>query len=148
GQIQSMRLGVEPTSRSFLDLAIAMGEAALTEEQMADAAALLGVDVNELSAIVEQANETLNSFVDQAVGQLPTVADAFAATGEDSKLSVQEFVSALNESREQIATFRSDLQVLAEAGFADIAGVIAEQGPEVGGSLARELVTALETGNV
>lgn len=148
GQIQSLRLGAEGTSKRFLDLAIALGDATIGEEQMADAARLLGVDVEDLQGIVERANDALDTFVDTAVGNLPTIADAFAATGEDSILSVQEFLAALDESRERMATFRSDLQTLAEAGFADIAGIIAEQGPEVGGALASELVGALETGNV
>lgn len=148
--ISALRLGaVEPTRRGFLDLALSINDAALTEEQMADAAALLGVDVGELQAITERAGEALNTFVSTAIGQLPTLADAFqVGIGQGAILQVHEFIANLDASRETIVNFRDDLAVLAEAGFGDIAGVIAEQGPEVGGALAKELVGALEDGNV
>jgi hypothetical protein len=147
--ISALRLGaVDATADSFEALTFQIGAAALSEEQMADAAALLGTDVETLTAVTKLANDTLESFVDTATGALPTVADAFKASGEDGVLSVREFVSSLEESTLSIQVFRGDLAKLAEAGFSDIAGIIAEQGPEVGGGLARELVTALETGNV
>lgn len=147
-EIQSLRTGAEDSDSAFLNLALSIGAAELSEEAMGDAAALLGTDVETLTGIVESAAEALDTFVDTASGQLPTLADAFSNVGENSVLSVREFVSALEESTASIETFRTNLAILAYAGFSDIAGIIAEQGPEVGGALAQELVTALQTGNV
>lgn len=147
--IGALRQGaVEPSEGAFLDLALSMHEAELSEEAMANAAALLGTDVESLTAIVEQAGAELDRFVDTAAGALPTLGDAFQNVGKDGVLSVNEFLWSLRVATYGIATFRSDLARLAEAGFADIAGIIAEQGPEVGGALAGELVAALDKGNV
>lgn len=146
-QIIALRDGAEGTDRSFLDLALSLGEAALTEEQMGDAAALLGVDVGDLSAIVEGATSAVNDFVDEATGNLPTLADAFKNVGEDSILSVGEFIKGLQDSTKEMETFRQNLAILAFGGFSDIAGIIAQQGPEVAGGLAATLAKALAEGD-
>lgn len=46
-----------------------------------------------------------------------------------------------------INDFRADLEALTEAGFGGLAATLAEEGPEVAGTVARELRTALEAGN-
>src|SRR5690606_24104806 len=128
-KIQSLRLGVEPTTERFLDLALALHAAELSEEAMGDAAALLGVDVEELSAIVESAGRTLEDFVDTAAGQLPTLSDAFKTSGDNVDLTIAGFIQNLTEATTAMEVFRTDLQVITEAGFADLAALIAEQGP-------------------
>jgi hypothetical protein len=89
----------------------------------------------------------IDEFVASATGALPSVADAFDAVGEDSVLSVGEFVAALDASAATVGEFRDNLALLAAEGFTGLAATIAEQGPAVGGALAEELATALESGN-
>src|SRR5690606_19976447 len=91
-QIAALRNTGGGTERQFLDLALAMHEAELSEEDMADAAALLGVEVEDMAAIVEQAGAALDEFSSRATNALPTVADAFKNAGEDGILSVREFI--------------------------------------------------------
>src|SRR5690606_19180814 len=63
-------------------------------------------------------------------------------------LTIAGFIQNLTEATTAMEVFRTDLQVITEAGFADLAALIAEQGPEIGGSLAAEMADAIRTGNV
>lgn len=146
-QIAALRNGADTGDQAFVNLALSIGKAKLSEEDMADAAALLGTDVETLTGIVDDASQALDDFVNTATGALPTLADAFKNVGDDGKLSIGEFVKGLQDSTTEIAAFQLRLDALTQAGFAQLAGVIAEQGPEIGGKLAEELVTALQTGH-
>lgn len=92
-------------------------------------------------------NTEINRFVDAATSALPSIADAFKNTGEDAKLSARELTEALTQQAEDLAAFRTNLTTLTEAGFSELAAIIAEQGPEVGGDLAGQLATAIDAGN-
>lgn len=146
--VDDIRVAVAPTQRQFFDLAVQIGQAELAEEDMADAAALLGTDLETLTAITEQATDALNDFVDDAVGNLPTLGDAFQEAGDDGILSVQEFLRNLRDSTTGIRDWRNNLEAIRAAGFADIAGYLAQQGPEIAGTLATEMATAAAEGNV
>lgn len=148
GPLSFLQAQQEPTEAVFFAIAQAIDKAALSEEDMAAAAQVLGTDVDSLTEFVNTATEALENFVTTAAGQLPTVSDAFGNIGEDSRLSAREFRDALNLHSISMSRFNSDLRKLTEAGFADIAGIIATEGPAVGGALAAELANALEDGNV
>lgn len=144
---------------SELDLyrfAVTAKDAALSEEEMAVAAGVLGTDVAGLTSFIEGATGAVDAFVETTTGSLPTVGDAFKQLGEDIEgtkideseiLSVDEFTANLEAATGAMARFQSDLARLVDEGFVELAGRIAEQGPEIGGSLAGELVTALDGGN-
>src|SRR5690606_27902155 len=104
-------------------------------------------EVEDMAAIVEQAGAALDEFSDRATNALPTVADAFKNAGEDGILSVREFIDGLNETAQRIEDWRYNLAAVANAGFADVAAALAEQGPEVAGVVAEELRKAVEAGN-
>lgn len=150
--IRDLRLGTDDTAGAFLDFALAADAAALSEDQWADAAALLGVDVETLRGHVELLAETVATFVDQAVGQLPTVQSVFGevatAAGETGAVTAAALAEALTNTASELGDFRADLAAITDAGFADLAAIIAEQGPQVGGALADELERAIADGNV
>lgn len=163
--IRALRIGTTEGERGMVDLAIAADRAALSEEQMAAAAKLLGTDVDSLAGFIESTSEALNDFVDNAIGGLPTVsgilqqvqADAQAAedqlaseqerTSRDVQATVRQFAAGLRDSAEELADFREDLARITSAGFTDVAGLLAEQGFDAGNAYADELVAAIENGN-
>lgn len=214
--LNQMAGGRRDVERGFLDLSLAIQGAELSEEGMAAAAGLLGLEVEELEGIVNSVTEALDEFVSTATSALPTVGDAFAAAlaanndkaqeeadrlreqaqeradairegataeaeaVEDSEVAQRirddgdERAEAVLEAADREATaiadgsvitaraltealytqtvtlqrFRTDLDAIREAGFADVAGLLAEQGIDEAGNLATELRTALEEGNV
>lgn len=146
-KIAALRTGAQPTDRAFLGLATSLQTAALSEEDFADAAALLGTDVKSLQTFVDGANQAVDDFASTASQALPTVSDAFRNVGDDSKLSVQEFREGLESEAEAMRDFTFRLAALTQAGFGELAGVIAQEGPEIGGLLAAELTTALAKGD-
>lgn len=145
--ISGIRTGVAGSDRDFLDLATAISGAALSEEDFADAAALLGTDVDTLKGFVEDANQAVADFADTATSALPTVADAFEDLNDNGKVSAGEFRQNLDDQANDMRAFTLRLAALTEEGFGELAGVIAQRGPEVGGALAEQLVTALGDGN-
>lgn len=217
--IQSLRSGGEASTESFISLATSIDTAALSEEDFADAAAALGVSTEDLQGFVEETTQTLQEFIDTAVGGLPTVEDAFqrafdAAAGnasgvadsirdaaeqqaqaitdaaaaqieaagdalgeagadqirqaaadraavikeaadaearaveENARVTATGLTDALRAQAEELADFRGDLDQLTDAGFGDLAGLLAQQGQEAGDALADELQTALANGNL
>lgn len=140
--------GTQDLDGSLLNLALQLNSAELSEQEMGAAAALLGTDLETLQGFVEDVNDAIGNFVDTATGSLPTVGDAFKNVGEDGKLSIGEFIEALESSTAGMEQFLADITALTNAGFAELAGEIAQQGPEIGGTLARSLAQALEDGNV
>lgn len=207
-------IGADASAQDFLDLALNIGEAALSEEAMADAAAALGTDVESLTGYVDAATEALDNFVASAAGGLPSLGDVFSETlqeasewaagladnvrnaaesqaqgirdaaaeqvaaagesiseerrqqitesaeaeaqaildgagveadaiAESGKITAGALTANLLETAAQLRTFRTNLRTIAEAGFSDIAGMIAEQGIETGEAVAAELAAAV-----
>lgn len=145
--IEGLRSGGKGTDRDFLNLALALDQAALSEEGFAAAAALLGTNAEDLQAFVDGAAESLTSFVDNAVDALPALSDAFAEVGDDGILSLAEFRANLETQAEDVRNFTLRLAFLTQQGFGELAGVIAQQGPEVAGALVETLATALAEGD-
>lgn len=148
--------GIGDTRVDLVNLANGLDAAKLSEEDMAIAATLLGTDVDSLQGFIDGTTQALDDFVNAAVGALPTVGDAFKKMGDDIEgtkideskiLSPKEFINNLNTATEGMRTFLGDLEQLRTAGFTALAGEIAKQGPEIGGSLATGLTTALDSGN-
>lgn len=169
--IRDIRVGSGDSESGFLNLATAIDQANLSQEQLGDVAATLGVDLDSLSGFVDRATGALDDFISTAVGQLPSVSSVFADTLAQAQADAERFASAIEDpevaqrirddarvTAEALTTslvqatvdlgdFRSDLATIAAAGFVDLAGLLAEQGPDVGGQLADELEQALADGN-
>ena len=146
--ISGLRHSGDLTDGSFVTLATTLGDAALSEEAMAAAARILGTDVESLTAFVTNVNEALEGFITTAVAGLPQIAGAFRDANEDARVSAEEFITGLNEDALELATFFGNIQTITEAGFAEVAGTLAEQGAKVAGAAAAELAEGARKGNV
>jgi hypothetical protein len=146
--ISGLRHSGDLTDGSFINLATTLGDAALSEEAMAAAARILGTDVESLTAFITNVNEALEGFITTAVSGLPQIAGAFRDANEDAKVSAEEFITGLNEDALELAAFFGNIQTITEAGFAEVAGTLAEQGAKVAGAAAAELAEGARKGNV
>lgn len=146
--ISELRHTGDLSAETFLGVATALGDAALSEEAMAEAARLLGTDVETLTAFITNVNEALTGFIDTALTGLPEIAGAFRDSNDDAKVSAREFITGLNEDALELATFFGDIKTITEAGFAEVAGTLAEQGADVAGAATHELAEAARKGNV
>lgn len=70
------------------------------------------------------------------------------AIEDGARLTAAGLRDSLTFAAADLADFRGDLAALSEGGFADLAGLIAQQGPQVGGALADELSDAFASGNL
>lgn len=146
--INNLRNSGEITDDALFGLATTLGEAALSEDAMAEAARLLGTDVESLTGFIEGVNTALDTFITTALQGLPDIAGAFRDSNEDAQVSAREFITGLNEDALELATFFGDIRTITEAGFAEVAGVLAEQGADVAGQATHELAEAARKGNV
>lgn len=146
--IEAVRHSGEVTDDVLFGLATTLGDAALSEEAMASAARLLGTDVESLTGFIEGVNGALDTFISTALQGLPDIAGAFRDSNEDAQVSAREFIQGLNEDALELATFFGDIRTITEAGFAEVAGVLAEQGAEIAGTATHELAEAARKGNV
>lgn len=163
--IADIASGAVAGDRGFLNLALSLDQAALSEEAFAAAAVVLGTDVETLQGFVDQATESIDSFVETATQGLPSVSDVLGEVrsslqaSEDElarsqerdartvEVSAAQFAEGLRDKAADVADFRQDLAALTEGGFADLAGMLAQQGQEAGDALADELASALASGN-
>lgn len=145
--ISNIRLSGDLASGTFTNLAMTLDEATLSEEGMANAAKLLGTDVESLQGFIDGVTGSIDAFVETAVSGFPSVAQAFRDGNEDSEVSAREFITGLQEDTAELAEFFDNLGVLIDAGFTEIAGVLAGQGAEAAGQVAEELATAAQSGN-
>lgn len=139
--------GIGDTETNLLRLAIAADEAGLSEEQMADLAAVLGVELADLQGFIEGTAGAVQGFVDTAVGELPKIADAFEDTNEDSVVSAREFIDGLAEQSVAMLTFIDDIQTIVAAGYTDLGALLSEQGREIAGQAAADFADAAREGN-
>lgn len=139
--------GADPTAGSLLDLALGLDGAKLSEEQMADAALALGTDVETLQGFIEASTTALETFIETAVGGLPSLSQAFVDANNSGKVSAREFINGLVDQTTEVVTFLADLKTIVAAGFSEVAGVLAEQGVEVAGTVAHQLAEAAREGN-
>lgn len=164
--IADIASGAVEGDRGFLNLALSIDRAALSEEGFANAAQVLGVDVEALQGFVDSARDSIDQFVSSASAGLPTVSEVYGdirsslQASEDElarsqerdartvSVSASQFAEGLRNKADDVQTFRENLAAITEAGFADVAALAAEQGQEVGGALAAQLVAALASGNV
>jgi hypothetical protein len=145
--IRDIRVAGEDSDEAFLNLANTLDQAALSEEGMAEAASLLGVEVADLEVFVENVTGAVQGFIDTAVGGLPSVSEAFEDTNESGLVSAREFIDGLNAQALRTAAFFADLRVITEAGFGEVAGALAEQGADIAGTAAKQIADAARAGN-
>lgn len=94
-----------PTSTAFVNAALAIDQATLSEEGFAAAAALLGTDVAGLTGFIDTATGALDDFVNTAVGKLPTLSTVFS----------DAFGSAQTSARDAAEQIRADAEIVAAA---------------------------------
>lgn len=85
----------EGTAESYIAFAAAADEAALSEEGMAAAAAILGTDVESLEGFIATATGAIDDFVQSATSGLPTVADVFDDVAEAARDAAGEAAQAV-----------------------------------------------------
>lgn len=98
GAIKGLRGNAGDTETGFLDLALALDGATLSEEAMGDVAALVGTDVETLTGFVDGLTDALNDFVDDATSKLPTVSDAFDAALKANQDAAKAQADSIRES--------------------------------------------------
>lgn len=204
--------------RGFLNFALTIDKATLSEQGFSAAAAIMGTDVESLKGFIDSTTGAIDDFVTTATNGLPTVASVLAETqtaaqnaaqaqgesivaaaqdradriredaakritdagdklsaaqaeqirsnaeknataivdaakvsadavSESGHVTAAAFAKQLTDSAKDMADFRSDLDKIAKAGFTDVAGLLAQQGQDLGGELADELSNALASGN-
>lgn len=101
----------------------------------------LGISIPGVTTAVTDAQTAVKAFVDGAVSQLPTVADAFKSATTKSKVNLDTFQQDLQKEIVQTAQFTSNLTTLVSEGFGQLAGFLASQGPQIAGQAAASLAT-------
>lgn len=96
--IADIRTGAADSDEAFLNLALSLDSASLSEADFAAAAAEMGTDVDSLRQFVEEVTGALNDFVDTAVGQLPTVGDAFQDALSVSQDSIKSQIDSIRSA--------------------------------------------------
>lgn len=91
--------------------------------------------------------ESFQSFVDSAVSGISTVGDAFRDMNQDGQLSVQDMLSALSADMQAMRAWESNLAAIAGRGYADVAGMLAERGPQAAGRMVQELADLAKGGD-
>jgi hypothetical protein len=172
--LRALRSGTQSGEGGMIDLALALGEAQLSTEGFAAAAALAGVDIEDLGALVEATTDTFDRFISTAISQLPTVSSVFSETftrAQDEARALAETIRetdpigaqaiedaarvtadalrvSLSVATIELADFQNDLAALAASGFGTLSAMLAEQGSTAGNALADELADALAAGNL
>jgi hypothetical protein len=136
--------GTGSLSLGLVDLAIQLQGAAVTGADLDTVAAGLGVTTEQLTGFIEGTQAALDAFVQTAVGQIPTLGDAFqsaaaAAAEAERPLSGKDIAAALAENLEAIRNQTANIGELVRAGYGDIAAVAAQQGPEAVAAIAASL---------
>lgn len=123
-------------------------EASATNQEFTQTLTNIGPTAEAAAQAVQAAVDSLASSVASglptASGLIDDAAEAFGRFGlaiDPAALS-QRFAEALTNEM----AFFDNFKTIAEAGFGNIAAVIAQKGPEVGGSLAQQLADAIRNG--
>lgn len=103
------------------------------------------------AAKVDEFAQAVQRFADSAVSQLPTAAQAFDDTkgalegfglSLSSAISPEAFNAALQESIAAIANFPATVQALIDAGLTNVAALVVQKGPELGGAFGQAVLAA------
>lgn len=124
-----------PTNQALLEFAVAASNGAITEEQLAQAAQALGVNLADLQGFIENVSGAVNEFADTAIGTIPTVNDIIGDLGEN--FSAESLLGELQEVTGAILEFEQNLAQLAL--FPNVQRVAAENGPLVAAALAEPI---------
>lgn len=121
---------------------LAQDRAKAIRDAASDAVASAGesITTGDAQRIRDQADEQAQAIIDAA----QTEADAIAESG---RITAGALTQQLLDTATEVADFRSDLTKITDAGFADVAALLARQSAETGNQLADELSASLDAGN-
>lgn len=131
-------------TEKYQSRAVATGEVAARDRELADAA-------TASTTAQQAAQQALESFVSSAVGTLPSLDAVLGTTksglesfglGLDNAASPQAFLDNLRQATEGIVNFQSNVETLISLGLPNIARLVVEQGPQIGGAYAQALLSA------
>lgn len=114
---------------------------AIATEDLEAAAAALGVPMEDLQFLMDGVNERMQTFIDGAVGNLPSVSQI--ASQVDEEFSLRGIRDQLALSLEAAQSFTENLQFLVEQGLGGAAAFAAQAGPDV----AEALVSGFREGD-
>ncbi len=145
--------GVGTLGTDFGGLAVALDAAGVGTEELGVIAAGLGVPVENLKGFVDAVNESISTFVSEAVTKLPSVGDAFQSAADQAKaaeapLTGRAILDALTKTVTDIQSVTATMKAAIQAGYGDVAAFALNQGgPEalaaIGQSLRDEDFTTL-----
>jgi len=121
------------TNQEFVNLALAIDQAKLSEEQLGQVAAALGVPLDALQANVEGVTASVQSFVQGVQSSLPSLVSSLQGLGEG--VTFQGIRDEFAKTLEAMVGFEANLAAL--AAFPNVQAAAAAAGPEVAAVLAQ-----------
>lgn len=129
-------------------------EAALSEIDARTKLAEVQAKGSEEDAKVIQARERLAEVTEQLAEAQSKAAESggraasrSAGAAREQVVTVKMYGDALEAETQRLRTWRTNLEEITQAGFADVAASLAKDGPELAGTVADELARALKAGD-
>jgi len=117
----------------FVNLAAAIGQANLSQEQMQIVADQLGVPLDTLALHVDEVTASIGGFVSGVEGSLPNVVTQLSSLGEG--VTLQGIRDEFQKTFEAMVSFEANLALL--AAFPNVQAAAAAAGPQVAAALAQ-----------
>jgi phage-related protein len=135
-------LGSNAAAWTALTQAVASG--AVTEQQAAQAALALGVDVQTATGFIQASQQAIDAFVANAVSKIPTVSTVFDDLNEaTSPTDPQSLANNLNAATLSALTFQANIDTIRQK-FPEVAALLQEKGPEAAGAFAQTFLASGE----
>ena len=126
-------------AQSWVNLSDAILAGTVTAADFEAVATELGVSTEQVAGFAGNVTGALDAFVAAGVAGLPTISSAFVDLNEDSKVSLDEFRTMLDEQTANIAAFPATLTNLVSLGFGALVEEARIRGPEFGAQVAADI---------
>lgn len=134
-------LQAAPTAGGFVELSQAIRENQLSQEDLADAARVLGIPLQDLEEIAPRVADRFDSLREVFAETMPTIGDAVSqavaeAEQAGNELTLSGINDALEEQLENARNFQQNLIAIAEEFGPQAAEIAAQGGAQVAAAIA------------